>query len=57
MTGASGAVPPEIDAMFPPRPSSLCSWCDFRRHCAEGQAAGSAHQPWDALIDRPITDG
>ena len=30
------------EAAFPARPSSLCSWCDFRGVCAEGRAAGPA---------------
>ncbi|WP_329428468.1 PD-(D/E)XK nuclease family protein [Streptosporangium sp. NBC_01495] len=45
------AVPPEIDAAFPPRTGPLCSWCDFRRHCPEGQAAGDEREPWAALAD------
>ncbi|MEU4831449.1 PD-(D/E)XK nuclease family protein [Streptosporangium sp. NPDC023615] len=44
-------VPPEIDAAFPPRTGPLCSWCDFRRHCPEGQAAGEGREPWAALAD------
>ncbi|MDQ1288012.1 MAG: putative RecB family exonuclease [Actinomycetota bacterium] len=27
------------DDVFPPRPSRLCGWCDYRRHCPEGRAA------------------
>jgi len=34
------------DATFPPRPGPLCSWCDFRRHCPEGRAAGPERTPW-----------
>lgn len=41
--------PPEIDELFTPRPGPLCSWCDFRRHCAEGQAASPERLPWDGL--------
>ncbi|MER5647959.1 PD-(D/E)XK nuclease family protein [Streptosporangium sp. NPDC002524] len=44
-------VPPEIDAVFPPRTGPLCSWCDFRRHCPEGQAVGEDREPWAALAD------
>ncbi|MEU7988523.1 PD-(D/E)XK nuclease family protein [Streptosporangium canum] len=44
-------VPPEIDALFPPKPGPLCSWCDFRRHCPEGQATGGDRLPWDGLAD------
>ncbi len=39
------------DEHFPPRPSSLCSWCDHRRSCPEGQAAGPAKQPWAGLAE------
>ncbi len=34
---------------FPPRVSSLCTWCDFRAHCAEGQQAGPEKSGWAAL--------
>ncbi|MBG0833426.1 PD-(D/E)XK nuclease family protein [Planomonospora sp. ID67723] len=53
--GATGAervppvVPPEIDAIFPPNTGPLCSWCDFRRHCPDGQAAAPDKEPWDGL--------
>ncbi|GAA3442113.1 hypothetical protein Pve01_61910 [Planomonospora venezuelensis] len=43
------AVPPEIDALFAPRTGPLCSWCDFRRHCPDGQAAAPDKAPWDGL--------
>jgi putative RecB family exonuclease len=39
------------DAMFPPRPSNQCSWCDFRRHCPEGRAAAPDRDPWAAFAD------
>ncbi|MGW4791133.1 recombinase RecB, partial [Nonomuraea sp. NPDC004297] len=45
------AVPAEIDELFAPSPGPICSWCDFRRHCPEGQAAGPDRQPWDALAE------
>lgn len=45
------AIPPEVDGLFPPRTGSLCSWCDFRRHCPEGRAAGDERRPWDGLAD------
>ncbi|WP_055480690.1 RecB family exonuclease [Sphaerimonospora mesophila] len=48
---AAKTPPPEIDELFPPRPGPLCSWCDFRRHCAEGQAAAPERLPWDGLGD------
>ncbi|NUR81599.1 MAG: PD-(D/E)XK nuclease family protein [Dermatophilaceae bacterium] len=44
-------VPAELDAVFPANPGPICSWCDFRRHCPEGQAAGSDRNPWDGLAD------
>ena len=28
----------EARRAFPPRPSKLCAWCDFRERCPEGQA-------------------
>lgn len=37
------------NARFPPRPSSLCSWCDWRQHCAEGQSAAPNVEPWAAV--------
>ncbi len=46
-------VPPELDALFPPRPGPLCGWCDYRQHCPEGQSAGPAKLPWSALPDDP----
>jgi RecB family exonuclease len=39
------------DEIFPPRPSNLCSWCDFARHCPEGQAAAPRKDPWAALAE------
>ncbi|MEV8630219.1 PD-(D/E)XK nuclease family protein [Streptosporangium sp. NPDC051023] len=45
------AVPPRVDELFPPRTGPLCSWCDFRRHCREGQEAAGDRRPWDGLAD------
>jgi RecB family exonuclease len=45
-TLAAGAEP---DDVFPPQPSALCSWCDFRAVCAEGRAASQELDPWAAL--------
>ena len=45
-TLASGAHPDEV---FPPKPSTLCSWCDYRASCPEGTAASSALDPWAGL--------
>jgi hypothetical protein len=42
------------DDVFPPRPSNLCGWCDFARHCPEGQQAAPRKDPWAALaVDVP----
>ena len=38
-----------VDAVFPPQPSTACGWCDFRRHCPEGQAASPERRSWDGL--------
>jgi RecB family exonuclease len=38
------------DALFPPRTSPGCGWCDFLRVCPSGRAAvGAARRPWDGL--------
>jgi len=42
----SGPVPPEIDALFPPRVDTQCGWCDFRANCPEGSARYPANDPW-----------
>ena len=34
---------------FAPRPSALCSWCDFRAHCPEGQQVGPEKSDWAGL--------
>lgn len=34
---------------FPPRPSPLCTWCDFRAHCSEGQQMGPEKSDWAGL--------
>jgi len=37
---------------YPPRPSSMCGWCDFARHCPEGlEASGGPKKPWAGLAD------
>lgn len=38
-----------VDEVFPPRPSPLCAWCDFSRHCPEGRALYPPRNPWDGL--------
>jgi RecB family exonuclease len=40
-----------IDAVFPAAAGSMCSWCDFRRHCPAGQAASADLAPWDGLAE------
>jgi len=41
---------------FAPRPSALCSWCDFREHCPEGQAQGPEKSDWAGLEPFASTD-
>jgi RecB family exonuclease len=38
-----------VDTVFPPRPSPSCGWCDYLRHCPEGQTAAIRRRPWDGL--------
>lgn len=38
---------------FPPRPSPLCGWCDYRAHCPEGRAAAEARWSWAGLEELP----
>jgi RecB family exonuclease len=38
-----------FDDVFPPRTSNLCGWCDFARHCPEGQQAAPRKDPWAGL--------
>lgn len=45
-TLAAGGDP---DILFPPRTGRYCSWCDFRRHCVEGQQAAPSLDPWALL--------
>jgi hypothetical protein len=45
---AAGADP---DSVFPPNTGNRCSWCDFRRHCPEGQLAAPDLDPWALLAD------
>lgn len=47
----AGLTPDSWDDVFPPRPSPICGWCDFRRHCEQGRAAAPQHRPWDGLTD------
>jgi RecB family exonuclease len=41
----------KFDEVFPPRPGPACGWCDYLRHCPEGQAAAVSRRPWDGLAD------
>src|SRR6185436_7994127 len=36
-------------ALFGPRVSSICTWCDFRAHCPEGQRVGPEKSDWAGL--------
>lgn len=38
---------------FPPRTSALCTWCDYRAHCPEGQGMGPEKSDWAGLDERP----
>jgi hypothetical protein len=44
----------DVDAAYPPAPGRQCGWCDFRRHCPAGRAAGPEQAPWSGLAD-PVT--
>ncbi len=46
--GVAAAVQ-AIDAVLPPRPSAICSWCDFRAHCPEGMDGSEDLAPWAGL--------
>ncbi|MBP2476522.1 RecB family exonuclease [Crossiella equi] len=37
------------EVLFPPSPGRQCTWCDFRRHCPEGQEAAPELEPWAML--------
>lgn len=37
------------EVLFPPRTGRHCSWCDFRRHCAEGRQAAPDIESWTLL--------
>ena len=43
----------DSDDVFPPAPGRHCAWCDFRRHCPEGQAAEPDRAPWSSLPADP----
>ena len=40
------------EALFPPRPSPVCGWCDVVRHCPQGlSAAGGPQRTWAGLAE------
>lgn len=45
----------DAEVLFPPKPGQQCSWCDFRRHCPEGQQAAPELEPW-AIVDRFLSE-
>jgi hypothetical protein len=59
--GRAEAIAAEVVAAvdYPARPSSLCGWCDFARHCPEGlEASGGPRKPWAGLAEEraPLED-
>jgi RecB family exonuclease len=58
--GRAEAIAGEVSAAaesgeYPARPSSLCGWCDFARHCPEGrEAAGGPRKPWAGLAEERV---
>jgi RecB family exonuclease len=47
----AGLDPEGLDRVFPATVSSSCRWCDFSRHCPEGQAAFPPAASWAALAE------
>jgi RecB family exonuclease len=45
----AGLPADRVDEVFPPRPGSLCAWCDYARHCPEGRRAAPSKDPWSGL--------
>jgi hypothetical protein len=45
----AGLPEEQRDEAFPPRPGPMCGWCDYLRHCEQGQAAAITRRPWDGL--------
>jgi RecB family exonuclease len=39
----------DLDAAFPPRPGTMCGWCDFVSVCPAGRAAAARQPPWAGL--------
>ncbi len=46
----------DTEGPFPARPSSLCSWCDFRSACPQGRAAAPQRDPWEAVLPEGPVD-
>jgi putative RecB family exonuclease len=46
---ASFAREGAASSAFPPLPSALCAWCDYRAACPEGQQMGPEKSAWAAL--------
>lgn len=45
------------EQLFPPRTSTLCTWCDYQSSCAEGMEMGPPVKPWAALEpDTPVEE-
>lgn len=55
----AGVTAEQAEALFPPRPGSLCAWCDFAAHCPEGAAARPRAVAWAGLAEdlEPYADG
>lgn len=51
-TAVAGGTP--VDTAYPPVTGRQCGWCDFRRHCRDGQAASAEQVPWAGLAE-PVT--
>lgn len=45
----AGLPADRVDEVFPPRTGNQCSWCDYVRHCPEGQQAGPRKASWAGL--------
>ena len=45
------------DAAFPTAPGAICSWCDFRRNCPDGQRAAPAKEPWAGVLRGSVPSG
>jgi RecB family exonuclease len=50
------AAPVNEPDAYPARAGVQCGWCSLRAHCAEGQRAAPAQEPWAALPDPAVPD-